>query len=108
MLNTEYVLGLAALGLQPLALETLDELVASAVKRNDRWYLPEMMRIKAQLMLDQPDAHALEDIRTVLTQALEISRQDGTHFWAWRINADLNRLKVVNGTPATRYRPAMH
>ncbi|WP_122669355.1 ATP-binding protein [Pseudomonas viridiflava] len=108
MLNTEYVLGLAALGLQPLALETLDELVVNAVKRNDRWYLPEMMRIKAQLMLDQPHTHALEDVRTVLAQALEISRQDGTHFWAWRINADLNRLKVVNGTPATRYRPAMH
>ncbi|RMP52287.1 LuxR family transcriptional regulator [Pseudomonas savastanoi pv. retacarpa] len=108
MLHTEYVSGLAALRLEPLALETLDEIHINAVEHHDRWYLPEIMRVKAQLMLSQPHTHALEEVRKMLTQALDIARQDGTHFWAWRINADLNRLKIAPGTPAPRHCPAVH
>ncbi|PPS29463.1 transcriptional regulator [Pseudomonas amygdali pv. morsprunorum] len=108
MLHTEYVSGLAALRLEPLALETLDEIHINAVEHHDRWYLPEIMRVKAQLMLSQPHTHALEEVRKMLTQALDIARQDGTHFWAWRINADLNRLKIAPGTPAPRHFPAVH
>ncbi len=81
MLHTEYVSGLAALRLEPLALETLDEIHTNAVEHHDRWYLPEIMRVKAQLMLSQPHIHALEEVRKMLTQALDIARQDGTHFW---------------------------
>ncbi|MCF5637487.1 transcriptional regulator, partial [Pseudomonas syringae] len=108
MLHTEYASGLAALRLEPLALEILDELHLGAVENQDRWYLPEIMRVKAQLMLDQPHSYALKDVRKMLTQALDIAREDGTHFWAWRVNADLNRLKIVPGTPMTRHSPAMH
>ncbi|EPM46870.1 ATP-binding protein [Pseudomonas syringae] len=108
MLHTEYALGLAALKLEPMALEILDELHLGAVENHDRWYLPEIMRIKAQLMLSQPHTHSLEDVRKMLTQALEAARQDGTHFWAWRINTDLNRLKIAPGTPKPRHCPAVH
>ncbi|MCK9735596.1 ATP-binding protein [Pseudomonas syringae] len=108
MLHTEYASGLAALRLEPLALEILDELHIGAVENHDRWYLPEIMRVKAQLMLDQPHDYSLEDVRMMLAQALDTAREDGTHFWAWRINTDLNRLKVVRGTPATRYSPMVH
>ncbi|MDC3740033.1 winged helix-turn-helix domain-containing protein [Pseudomonas syringae pv. syringae] len=108
MLHTEYASGLAALRLEPLALEILDELHIGAVENHDRWYLPEIMRVKAQLMLDQPHDYSLEDVRTMLAQALDTAREDGTHFWAWRINTDLNRLTVARGTPATRYSPVVH
>lgn len=108
MLHVEYAQGLAALGLEPLALETLDELHQTAVSRHDRWYLPELMRIKAQLMHSMPHAHPLEEVRRLLSQALEIAREDGTHFWAWRINTDLNHLKTAPATPSSRPRSAMH
>ncbi|RRV10342.1 transcriptional regulator [Pseudomonas sp. v388] len=108
MLYVEYAQGLASLGLEPLALETLDELHATAVAREDRWYLPELLRIKAQLMHSQPHMHTLEQVRKVLSDALEIAREDGTHFWAWRINTDLNHLKTVPATLPNRQRSAMH
>ncbi|KPY19169.1 LuxR family transcriptional regulator [Pseudomonas coronafaciens pv. porri] len=108
MLHTEYATGLAALKLEPLALEILDELHVGAVNNHDRWYLPEIMRVKAQLMLDQPHDYSLEAVRMMLNQALETAHKDGTHFWAWRINTDLNRLKIAPGTPVARYSPAMH
>lgn len=108
MLHVEYALGLASLGLESLALETLTGLHETALARHDRWYLPELMRVKAQLMHSQPHAHSLEDVRRLLSQALEIAREDGTHFWAWRINTDLNHLKTAAASPAARPRSAMH
>jgi predicted ATPase/DNA-binding winged helix-turn-helix (wHTH) protein len=108
MLNVEYAQGLATLGLEPLALETLDELQETAVSRHDRWYLPELLRVKAQLMLGQAHVHTLEDVRKVLTLALDTAREDGTHFWAWRINTDLNHLKTAPGVKPVRDRSAMH
>lgn len=107
MLHVEYAQGLASLGLEPLALETLNELHDTAVARQDRWYLPELLRIKAQIMHSQPHTHTLEEVRKLLSAALEIAREDGAHFWAWRINTDLNHLKTSPASPI-RHRSAMH
>jgi predicted ATPase/DNA-binding winged helix-turn-helix (wHTH) protein len=108
MLHVEYALGLAAMGLEPLALETLNHLHETALERQDRWYLPELMRVKAQVMHNQPHAHTLEEVRKLLSQALEIAREDGTHFWAWRINTDLNHLKTAPATSTARAWSSMH
>ncbi|TFZ32749.1 hypothetical protein EWW49_36190, partial [Pseudomonas syringae] len=63
---------------------------------------------KAQLMPARPKDYSFEGVRVMLAQALDPAREDATHFCAWRINTYLNRLKVVRGTPATRYSPMVH
>jgi len=93
LMRCEYVMGLAALGLEQLALEVIDETLYIATSRHEHWFLPEMLRVKAQLMLEQDKAAAMPHAMSVLRQAMAEARNQGAHLWRSRIATDLSRLE---------------
>lgn len=90
LLRSEYALGLAMLGLEHRSLAIIDETLQTARSREERWFIPELLRIKAQLLLKQgsPLTHR------VLQEAWNEAQTQGAHFWSTRIAADLDRLKT--------------
>ncbi|WP_434577225.1 winged helix-turn-helix domain-containing protein [Pseudomonas sp. Z5-35] len=90
LLRSEYALGLAMLGLEHRSLAIIDETLQTARSREERWFIPELLRIKAQLLLKQ--GHPLS--HRVLQDAWNEADNQGAHFWSTRIAADLDRLKT--------------
>ena len=72
------------------SLEIVDETLQTVRSREERWFVPELLRIKAQLLLKQgsPLTHR------VLQEAWNEAENQGAHFWSTRIGADLDRLKT--------------
>ena len=70
---------------------------AGEAEDGHRWYLPELLRIKGEVLL-QRDADqfglAAEDC---FNQAGETSREQGTLFWELRIALSLARLRMTQG-----------
>ncbi|WP_411383994.1 winged helix-turn-helix domain-containing protein [Pseudomonas sp. L7] len=92
LVRSEYAQGLAQLGLEQLAIEILDQTLAVTAARQERWFRPELLRIKAQLLArpDSPErqAQALE----LLNEAMHEAQEQGARFWAGRITASLSQL----------------
>jgi predicted ATPase len=84
--------GLAGLGQLAKALLTIDQGLANADRGGERWYVPELLRIKGELLLqdagDQADSIAEDCFR----RSLEVARQQGALFWELRAATSLARL----------------
>lgn len=93
LLRCEYALGLARLGLEKLALEVLEDTLQLAVGRQERWFVPQMLRIKAQLTLRQAQYGSVDKAKVLLRQAWVDAQLAGAHFWRAQIAADLARLQ---------------
>ena len=90
LLHSEYALGLGMLGLEHRSLEIIDQTLHIARSREERWFIPELLRIKAQILLklDNPLSHR------VLQDARNEAENQGARFWSARIAADLDRSKA--------------
>lgn len=95
LIRSEYSLGLITLGLGHRALEVIDETLCVARSREDRWFLPELLRIKAQILIEQ-GARAVTAPRDVLSEAMSEASRQGAHFWSARIAGDLLRLQSMD------------
>lgn len=93
LIRSEYAQGLAMLGLEQLGLEVISDTLHTAQSRNERWFLPELLRIKAQLLLGQGLPSLLPLVRSTLSEAHGEARKQGASFWTSRIAADLARLQ---------------
>lgn len=93
LLRCEYALGLARLGLEKLALEVLEDTLQLAVGRHERWFAPQMLRIKAQLTLRQAHFGSVDKAKVLLRQAWVDAQLSGAHFWRAQIATDLARLQ---------------
>jgi len=95
LLRSEYAQGLALLGLEQLALEVISETLHIAQARGERWFVPELLRIKAQLLLKQDKPSLLPLANATLREAMNEARNQGADFWTARIAADQARLLPV-------------
>jgi predicted ATPase/DNA-binding winged helix-turn-helix (wHTH) protein len=93
LLRCEYALGLARLGLEKLALEVLEDTLQLALGRHERWFVPQMLRIKAQLTLRQGHYGSVDKAKVLLRQAWVDAQLAGAHFWRAQIATDLARLQ---------------
>ncbi len=93
LLRSEYALGLARLGLEQLALEVLEDTLQVAVGRQECWFVPQILRIKAQLTLRQGDCGSEDKAKVLLRQAWVDAQLAGAHFWRAQIATDLARLQ---------------
>ncbi|NWC08436.1 winged helix-turn-helix domain-containing protein [Pseudomonas agarici] len=91
----EYALGLSAIGLGDVGLEVLEHTLQLTLSRHERWYLPELLRLKARLHLAQGAATASELAHSLLYQARAEATYQGARFWIGRINNDLARLEEL-------------
>lgn len=93
LIRSEYAQGLALLGLDQLALEVISETLHIAQARSERWFVPELLRIKAQLLLRQDKPSLLPLVKATLSDAMSEARNQGADFWTARIAADQARLQ---------------
>jgi predicted ATPase/DNA-binding winged helix-turn-helix (wHTH) protein len=87
---------LAGLGQLDEALDAVTEAVAIAAQPDGQvWYLPELLRVKGEVLLRQAADPAAAE--ACLSQAGEVAREQGALFWELRVALSLARLRVVQG-----------
>lgn len=95
-LNLSLVGGLAAIGQVDEAIALIDESLGQVETNGNRLYLPELLRVKASLLLQLPES-SRNEARACLMQALELSRDQGARAWGLRIAIDMAALMAGAG-----------
>jgi predicted ATPase/DNA-binding winged helix-turn-helix (wHTH) protein len=90
---------LAGLGQVDAALSTVNEAVASAGQGENGqvWYVPELLRIKGEVLLRQAGDRSAAAAEDCFNQAREMAREQGALFWELRVALSLARLRVTQG-----------
>jgi predicted ATPase len=91
-------LALQGLGRLDEAENVVSEAIAVAGRRSDgqHWYVPELLRIKADVLLLQSADHS-DLAEGYLAQALEMARDQGARTWELRVALSVARLRVTQG-----------
>jgi predicted ATPase/DNA-binding winged helix-turn-helix (wHTH) protein len=92
-------LGLAGLGRLDEALGALEDAVASAGQGADDqvWYVPELLRIKGEVLLQQAADQSALAAEECFNQAAQMAREQGALFWELRVALSVARLRVTQG-----------
>lgn len=98
--SAEYVQALMALGLPQWGLEALEHTLRRLCARNERWFLPELLRLKALLLFELQGNAGRSAALGVLEHARAAAQGQGAAFWLSRIEADLGRLRGLRPAPA--------
>jgi predicted ATPase/DNA-binding winged helix-turn-helix (wHTH) protein len=95
--------GLAGVGQVTEGIAAIDEALARSERDEERWYLPELLRVKGELVLreDAPDVMPVAEDH--FRQALHWARRQGALCWELRAATSLARLwRDQNRTKAAR------
>jgi predicted ATPase len=95
--------GLAGVGQVTEGIAAIDEALARSERDEERWYVPELLRVKGELVLreDAPDAASIAEDH--FRQALHWARRQGALSWELRAATSLARLwRDQNRTKAAR------
>jgi predicted ATPase/DNA-binding winged helix-turn-helix (wHTH) protein len=81
------------------ALEAVNDAIVSAGQRRNgqRWYMPELLRIKGEVLLQEDSDRSISTAEECFDQAGELAREQGALFWELRIALSLGRLRVTQG-----------
>ena len=79
---------------------TIDEALARAERNEERWYQPELLRIKGEILLREGLPNALEEAETCFLESLEWSRRQQTIAWQLRGATSLARLYLKKSRTA--------
>ena len=94
-----FALALAGLG----RLDAAHDAVCTAIdaagegKDDQQWYVPELLRIKGEVLLRQSSDQAVPEAEACLDQAAEMAREQGALFWELRIALSLARMRMTQG-----------
>jgi predicted ATPase/DNA-binding winged helix-turn-helix (wHTH) protein len=75
-------------------LAVVDETLGRCNARQEQWYVPELMRIKGELILKDPQHQSASSAEQCFSDALKLARQQGALFWELRNALSLARLWV--------------
>jgi predicted ATPase len=94
-------LAYAGLGRLDESLDALEDAVASAGGGEDGqvWYVPELLRIKGEVLLQRAADHSVQVAEDCFDQAAEMARAQDALFWELRIALSVARLRVTQGRP---------
>ncbi len=90
-------LALAGVGRLDEAHDAVCKAIEAAGGREDgeQWYVPELLRIKGEVLLRQTSNQAVQAAADCFTQAAEMAREQGALFWELRVALSLARLSVT-------------
>jgi tetratricopeptide (TPR) repeat protein len=94
--NISLVQGLAAIGQFTEGITLIDETIRLVETNGDVSYLPELLRVKANLLLSMPQPGPCDAVM-YLTQSLEFSRRQSARAWELRTAVDLAALLADQG-----------
>jgi predicted ATPase/DNA-binding winged helix-turn-helix (wHTH) protein len=88
----------AGLGQTGEALSAVDEAIASSGPRHGQtWYLPELLRIKGEVLLRADGNRFASTGEDCLNQAAEMAHEQAALFWELRVALSLTRLRMTQG-----------
>jgi hypothetical protein len=90
--------GMAKIGELRESLALIDEAVFSVTTNGDLIYMPELLRVKGNVLGSMPEPK-IEEAEACFTQSLELSRRHGARAWELRTAIDLARLWGNRGKP---------
>ena len=76
----------------------IEETLVRCKARQERWYLPELTRIKGELILKE--ARHAPSAEACFREALEIAAQQRACFWELRSAISLARFRIARGRNA--------
>jgi len=97
-----FALALAGLGRLEEAHDAVCKAIEAAGGREDgeQWYVPELLRIKGDVLLRQTSNQACQAATDCFVQAAEMAREQGALFWELRVALSLARLLRGQGRSA--------
>jgi predicted ATPase len=78
-------------GRDDVALDTIERAVAVCEENDERWAMPEVLRIKARLLRSAGRSKSSQ-IEAILLESLKIARYQQARCWELRTSCDLSRL----------------
>jgi predicted ATPase len=88
--------GLAAVGRLSDGFTLIEEAIRSCEANGDHCYMPELLRVKAGLLLSMPQP-SIGDAQSELLHSLDWSRRQGARAWELRTATDLAALLARRG-----------
>jgi tetratricopeptide (TPR) repeat protein len=97
-----FALALAGVGRLDEAHDAVCKAIEAAGGREDgeQWYVPELLRIKGEVLLRQTSKQAVQAATDRFARAAEMARQQGALFWELRVALSLARLLLGQGRSA--------
>jgi len=95
-----YAERLAGLGRPAEALAAIDQALARSTSGGERWFVPELLRNRAELLAREDSADAAARADACLRQVLGMAREQDALFWELRIALSLARLRLSLGRTA--------
>jgi tetratricopeptide (TPR) repeat protein len=91
-----FALALAGLGRLDDAHDAVGKAIEAAGEGEDdqQWYVPELLRIKGEVLLEQSADQAVQAAEACFDQAAEIAREQGALFWELRAALSAARVRV--------------
>ena len=98
-LEISLIQGLAAIGQFDEGIAWIDKTIERVDRNGDLCYMPELLRIRAKLLLSMPHPVA-DDAENCFTQSLALSRHQGARAWELRTATDLAAYLASQGRSA--------
>jgi predicted ATPase/DNA-binding winged helix-turn-helix (wHTH) protein/Tfp pilus assembly protein PilF len=89
--------GLAGLGRLEEALIALEDAMAADREGGHEWYVPELLRVKGEVLLQQAADQSALAAEDCFNRAAQMAREQGALFWELRIALSVARLRVSQG-----------
>jgi predicted ATPase/DNA-binding winged helix-turn-helix (wHTH) protein len=99
LFNISLVQGLEAIGRFEEAHTLIDESIRRVAVRGDLCYMPELLRVKGNILLSGPRPNR-DDAEMFFMRSLELSRRQGARAWELRTAVDLATLMATGGQAA--------
>jgi predicted ATPase/DNA-binding winged helix-turn-helix (wHTH) protein len=93
----------ARFGLCRQGLSAIDEALERTEECEERWSLPELLRIKGELLLLEGKNNALPAAAELFEQALALARRQGALSWELRTSISVARLRRNQGSSREAY-----
>lgn len=97
--NISLARGLTAVGRVAEGYKIIDETIHAALADGDLVYMPELLRVKGEVLLSMPQPSS-DTAETCLMQSMELSRRQGARAWELRAAVNLAALWAMQGRPA--------
>jgi predicted ATPase/DNA-binding winged helix-turn-helix (wHTH) protein len=88
---------LAGLGQRNEALAAVNEALANADIHGEQWYVPELLRIKGEVLLQQGSDEAFVAAEACFLEAVRTAREWETLFWELRVTLSIARMRLAQG-----------
>lgn len=93
-------LGLACIGRLDESLATIDEAIERSGRGGEAWCLPELLRVKGEVILRQADGGAEQRAEACFVAALDTARGQDALFWELLAARSLSRLRLTRSGEA--------